>query len=169
LNFIHPEGHIQVMNSILAKVMDIISLLGLLGVGISAYAIYVEKNARKTKKRTALCDVNDGMSCSLVLTSDYAKLGEVYLGLSKDNPFNVPNTYYGFLFYVAVTIYPLWPFTLIPFREALLFGASILSIGICVLLAWILYFKLRNFCTVCVASWIVNSLILYQAYKQLFG
>lgn len=148
--------------------MDILTYFGLVGILVSGYAIYVEHNARKTKKRIALCDINDGMSCSLVLTSDYARLTEYYLGLSKDNIFNIPNTYYGLIFYIAVAIYPLWPFTLIPFREILLFGASILSINVCILLAWILYFKLKNFCSVCVASWIINTLILYQAYKQLF-
>jgi len=151
--------------------MDFISLLGLVGIAISVYAIYVESSSRKSpkdKKFVAYCDMNESASCSLVLTSTYSRLGEVYLGLSKDSIFNWPNTYYGLLFYIAVTIYPVYPFTLIPFREVLFFGASIMSIGICCLLAYILYFKLNNFCAVCVASYIVNTLILYQAYKELF-
>lgn len=149
--------------------MDFISVLGLIGVAISLYAIYVESSARKSgKKFVALCDMNESASCSLVLTSAYSRLGEVYLGLPKDSIFNLPNTYYGLLFYIAVTVYPIFPFTLIPFREVLFFGASLLSIGICCLLAWILYFKLKNFCGVCVASYIVNMFILYQAYHELF-
>lgn len=149
--------------------MDFISVLGIVGVAISLYAIYVEHSSRKLgKKFVAVCDMNESASCSLVLTSAYSRLGEVYLGLSKDSMFNLPNTYYGLLFYIAVTVYPVYPFTLIPFREVLFFGASLLSIGICCLLAWILYFKLKNFCGVCVASYIVNMFILYQAYHELF-
>ena len=149
--------------------MDYISLLGFIGIAISLYAIHVERKASRNgrKKYVALCDVNDSASCSLVLTSEYARLGEKYLGLSRNNLFNMPNTYYGLMFYVAVSLYPMYPFTLIPFREVLLFSASLLSISVCCLLAWILYFRLKNFCGVCVASWIVNVAILWQAGSQL--
>jgi vitamin-K-epoxide reductase (warfarin-sensitive) len=151
--------------------MELICLLGLIGIVISWYAIHVERQANKhgRKKYVALCDINDSASCSLVLTSEYAKLGEKFLGLGKDNPFNVPNTNYGLLFYIGVTLYPLYPFTLIPYREFMLFGASIVSIMVCCLLSWILYFKLKNFCGVCVASWILNLFILWQAWGQLIA
>ncbi|AYV77270.1 MAG: vitamin K epoxide reductase complex subunit 1-like protein 1 [Barrevirus sp.] len=147
---------------------NIISLLGLIGIAISLYAIYVERSARKSKRYVAVCDMNESVSCSLVLISAYSKLGEVYLGLSKDSIFNLPNSYYGILFYIAITIYPIYPFTIIPFREVLFFGASILSIGVCCLLAWILYFKLNNFCAICATTYILNMFILYQAFSELF-
>ena len=149
--------------------MELISLVGIAGIIVSIYAIYVEKMAKSSgaKKYIAICDVNDSASCSLVLMSQYSRLGEVYLGLKKDSWFNHPNTYYGLLFYIAVTIYPMYPFTLIPYRELMLFGASIFSILICCLLAWILYFKLNNFCAVCVASYIVNIVILMLSYREL--
>lgn len=148
--------------------MDYITFLGLAGIVATFYAIYVEKKATATKgKYTFLCDVNDTMTCSKVLTSEYAKLGRVFFGLGKDHPLNLPNTYYGLLFYVAVCLYNFYPFTLIPYREVLFFFAAVGSIVASFVLAYILAFKLHQVCLVCVMTYVINGLILWQAYWQL--
>jgi len=149
--------------------MDLITLLGISGILASIYAIYVEWSAKgnaKGKKYVALCDINDNMSCSRVLTSDYARLAKMFLGLEDGSPFNWPNTYYGLLFYVAVTLYPMYPFTLIPFREYLFLGASVGSILASCVLAWILYFRLKDLCLVCATTYVINIGILYFAFYE---
>ena len=43
--------------------------LCLIGIGISAYALYVEWKKHADKNYVAFCDFNENMSCSKVLTS----------------------------------------------------------------------------------------------------
>ena len=139
--------------------LDWISILGFVGVIVTSYAIYVEKYAL-TQNFRAICDINSKASCSVVLTSRYARLAKLWLKLPNDSKFNLPNTYYGLLFYIAVILYPIYPFTLVPFREVLLLIAAIMSVMMCVVLGWILYYKLKNFCAVCVTTYIINMSIL---------
>jgi vitamin-K-epoxide reductase (warfarin-sensitive) len=147
--------------------MEFITILGICGIIASLYAVYVEQQAKGKKKYVALCDINNNMSCSRVLTSEYAKLGRLFFGLKEDHILNVPNTYYGLLFYVGVTLYAFYPFTLIPFREYLLFSASVGSIAASCTLAYILAFILHDVCLVCVTTYILNILILWQAWYGL--
>lgn len=147
--------------------MELITLFGLFGIVATFYAIYVEKKSIATKGQyTFLCDVNETMTCSRVLTSEYAKLGRFFFNLSKDHPLNLPNTYYGLLFYFAVTLYT--TFTFVPFREYLFFGAAVGSIVASCILAYILAFELHQVCLVCVVTYFINGLIMWQAYKQVF-
>ena len=147
-------------------VMDYISIWGLIGFVATLYAIYVAKRSKAGFK--VMCDINDRISCTAVLKSEYAYLCKMYLGVSDDSIFNVPNTYYGLLFYIAIMIYPLYPFTLIPFREILLFFASIMSMLISFLLALILKYRLNNLCVICVFTYFVNAAIFYLAWKEMY-
>ena len=151
--------------------INIIGLCGICGIVVTLYAIYVERMAKSKSgggqsKYKAICDVNDSMSCTLVLTSKYSKMMGTIFNLDKDSWFNLPNTYYGLLFYVCVTLYPLYPFILIPFREVLLLGASLMSIVSSVMLAYILYFKLKNLCMVCIVTYVINITILLSAINE---
>ncbi|AYV81228.1 MAG: putative vitamin K epoxide reductase complex subunit 1 [Harvfovirus sp.] len=139
-----------------------ISLLGLAGIIISSYAVYVEKNAHLKKK--FLCDINENMSCSRILTSDYSKMVEMIFKLKPKHPLNLPNTYYGILFYIIVTLYP--HFQMIPFREYLFFTGSLLSMLASITLICILIFKLKELCIVCLATHLINMCIFYLALKE---
>lgn len=145
--------------------MDPIFILGILGILASLYAIYVEKRF-PDKNYRASCDIGPNASCTFVLSSEYAHLAKMWFKLDRKSMFNVPNTYYGFLFYVAVTLYSVYPFTLIPLREFLLFGASCLSILMSIVLAWILMFRLKNFCAICVTTYVINVALMYYAYAE---
>lgn len=147
---------------------SIILLFGMLGLLASLYAIHVERKARKEGPGKAACDINNRMSCSSVLTSKYAKMTGLVFSLKENHPLNVPNTYFGVLFYLAIIIYPMFPFTMIPFREVLLFGATLFSVCFSFLLAYILYFKLNDFCIVCVTTYIINAVLFFCAYRELF-
>ncbi len=140
-----------------------LAYLGLFGLAVTLYAIDVERKAIQGKK--ALCDVS-GMSCSRVLVSPYAKIVGKLFGLNPDHPLNLPNTYYGALYYVAVVLYGFYPFTLIPGREVMLVTVSGLSLGACLGFAYILYFKLKDICIVCMVTYAVNACIFYYSLKE---
>jgi len=146
---------------------SVISFFGFFGLFVSLYAIYVERKARDGS-RNAMCDFNDRASCSKVLTSPYSRMLGLTFKLPKNHPLNVPNTYFGLLFYIAIIAYPEYPFTLIPFREYLFFGATLASMTFCFVLAYILYFKLNDFCAVCVTTYFINAVLLYCSYNELF-
>jgi vitamin-K-epoxide reductase (warfarin-sensitive) len=146
--------------------MDWITIWGLIGFLATSYAIYVAKKSKSNEP--VMCDINDWVSCTKVLKSDYAYLCKMYLGVSDDSPFNVPNTYYGLLLYIAIMIYPMYPFTLIPFRETLLLIASTGSMLLSFFLAFILKYKLNNLCIICVFTYVVNAAIFYLAWKEMY-
>lgn len=146
-------------------ILSILSFLGLSGFLVTLYAIYVEKYA-KTKNFKAICDIGKNASCSLVLTSPYAKLAKMHFNLANDSLFNQPNTYYGLLYYLAVFLYPLYPFTLVPCREAMLLINSIMAVSMSVFLGWILYNKLKNFCGVCAVTYVINMVIMIYSFKE---
>lgn len=139
---------------------------GIVGLLLTLYTIYVERQQSKNKAYRAACDVSDSMSCSVVLKSPYAKLVGKTFGLKRKHPLNLPNTYYGVLFYIAIMLYSVYPFTLVPFREYLLFGASVSSLSVCVVLAYIMHFKLKNYCLVCIGTYFVNLFIFYYTLKE---
>lgn len=147
--------------------MGIFLLLGFLGVLASLYAMYVERQGSTNKEYVALCDINNSMSCSRVLKSEYAKLGRFMFGLRADHPLNVPNTYFGLVFYIGVMMYSIYPFMFFPFSSHLLFFASVLSIGASCVLAYILAFVLRDVCLVCMTTYVINALILYYSWWEL--
>jgi vitamin-K-epoxide reductase (warfarin-sensitive) len=134
-----------------------LSLLSITGLIITGYAVYVERKGIAN----SFCDVSDSISCTRVLTSPYAKMMGRTLGLSKDHPLNIPNTYYGMCFYALILGWSIWP--VIPVQ--LMIVASLLSIAASFALAYILYFKLQDFCIICAASYVVNFTILVVLWQ----
>lgn len=147
--------------------MDPITICGLLGLLATSYAIYVEKMTKYSKQYAAVCDISDRISCTRVLKSPYSRLTGLTFNLPKESIFNVPNTYYGILFYLAVCIYPLYPFTLIPLREILLLCAASFSVILSFILAGILYFKLKNCCVICVVTYFINMAIFFNSISEI--
>ncbi len=142
---------------------DPIFVLGVCGILICLYAIYVERNA-KGKKRNykPVCDINDNMSCTLVLTSEYAYMTKYVFNLNNDHPLNVPNTYYGLLFYSCIV---LSAFIHVPFQYYLLLSVSSMSLLASGGLMYFMY-KLWDFCLVCMASHVVNILLFISIYDN---
>ncbi|MEK6861565.1 MAG: vitamin K epoxide reductase family protein [Nanoarchaeota archaeon] len=127
--------------------IQIISVIGFL---LSIYALYVEIKSSKNKEYKAFCDIKENMSCNKAFSSKYGKTA----GLS--------NSIYGIFFYVVIFLldyynYPKWIFYL-----------SVFSFLGSVYLAYISYFKLKNFCLVCTAIYIVNILLLIASFKLVY-
>lgn len=117
---------------------EILALTGLL---LSMYAMHVKKKAQN-KKYKALCDFNNKVSCTKAFTSKYSNL------LFFDNAF------LGGFFYFAMLI-------LAGNKYFLLYTilAGLAALG-SLYLAYLSYIKMKNFCVVCSAIYVVNILML---------
>ncbi|WAR03652.1 VKORL-like protein [Mya arenaria] len=143
----------------------IVPMICVAGMFLSVYAYHVETNVHSDPTFKALCDFSEHMSCSKVFSSKYGTgLGIVGRLLGKDSFINQPNSVYGMIFY---TLQSLLAFKS-SYKLALVqFMNSILAMGSCVYLAYILLFILEDFCVVCVSTYVVNIVITICSYLKL--
>ncbi|XP_050350806.1 vitamin K epoxide reductase complex subunit 1-like protein 1 [Nymphalis io] len=135
----------------------------LLGILVSTYALYVEMAAEMKPGYKALCDISEHASCSRVLTSKYGKgLGIV----PKDSPFKLPNCVYGVMFYSIMIFLTTFDVTS---AVKVQIGLSITSLATCIYLAYLLIFVLRDFCVVCVSTYLLNIIIAILLNKKYNG
>ncbi len=127
----------------------ILLILSILGLFISVYAFYIEKKLENNKKYSPICDINDRISCKINLTSDYSKF------------FLVSNSFIGIFFYIMIIL------LIILNLNLLILIASIPSTIFSIYLAYVSFFKLRNFCLVCTPIYIINFLITLISYNSL--
>ena len=121
--------------------MNII-IIALVGALLSVYTLYIEQKLKKDKNYKAVCDISNKASCSRTFHSSYGKT----LGFS--------NGIWGLLFYLTVV-------GLVYFGYMdIVFYAAIFGVLYSFWLAYILYFKMKNFCIVCSGIYIVNILLL---------
>jgi vitamin-K-epoxide reductase (warfarin-sensitive) len=143
-----------------------IRIFGLLGVLTCLYAIYVEYQKKASPDFVAFCDISEKISCSKVLTSEDAHFLARLLHGSKSTLLYQSNSVYGSLYYVATILYTLYPFTSIPFKEWMFFGASLLSIAISFYLAYAL-FILGDICLVCLTTYVINGALFWLSWREL--
>lgn len=153
----------------------------LIGMGISAYSIYVKVQSEMDPKYEAMCDMNEKVSCTKVFNSEY---GRGFGLISKDSPLNISNGIFGLVHYLiiaimgnkkhylkTVNIFQIIVLFLGFFDSMMLiklqFGLVILSNLMSVYLAYVLYFILQDFCLVCVATYIFNIVLLVFVWKKL--
>lgn len=122
--------------------MNAIQFLAGIGIFLSIYAYYVERHARRIKNFRTVCDISDNISCTKAVTSKYAKIT------------GVSNALLGIAYYSTVYVLETGGIATI------LFWVSILGVLASLYLAYISYFKLKNFCVVCSATYLVNIGIL---------
>ncbi|KAK9883856.1 hypothetical protein WA026_002054 [Henosepilachna vigintioctopunctata] len=138
------------------------SLFLLSGVGLvlSIYGYYVEFKLEQEEDYTALCDINEHVSCTKVFKSTYAK----GFGISSEESiFNVPNSLYGIPFYSLLAV--------LSYSSSLTINKILISnvtVANCLTpyLAYLLTFVLHDVCIVCISIYIVNALLLLMAFKK---
>jgi len=135
------------------------------GIGLSAYAYYVEYQLENEPGYKALCDIDESHSCSSVFNSTYGRgfgiVGKL-MG-NDDHPLNVPNSIYGIAFYSFLGML----FTIgsnnrfvVSFEFYMLILANCMSIY----LGYLLYAVLKTMCVVCISTYGVNLLLLLTLY-----
>ena len=126
-----------------------IKLLALLGLFLSLYALYVEYRVSIDPDYVAACDIASWISCSKVLTSEFA----------YTFPF-LPNAGYGALLYILIIILDVlneYKYINYIMSLALLFV---------IYLAYVLMFILKDFCIVCVSTYVINISIWMISFKN---
>ncbi len=121
-----------------------IALLALSFTGfiVSVYALYVKHNLAAKKNYRPVCDVNDRVSCTKALGSEYSSL------------FILPNSFFGMFFYGVLALLSF-------FREIqALLVLSLLAVIGSFYLAYVSFFKLRVLCPLCTIIYAVNIALL---------
>lgn len=128
----------------------IIMLLAFIGFFISLYSFYLEKVLKRgivTEK--PFCDISDTVSCSKPLLSRYNTI------------FFAPNSILGMLFYTLVFICAWYEANFLVF---LLSAAGLIAT---LILAYVLFFKIRSLCILCLSIYIVNIVLFMISFAAL--
>ena len=138
--------------------------LGLIGIFLSVYSLFVEVQAHSDKNYKALCDINEQISCTKVFLSEYGKgFGLVAPILGKDSMLNLPNPVYGVVFYSLIVLLSMFANTKGGLK--LLTCLAAMSFVMSIYLATILY-KMKDTCIVCISTYVVNAGLLYLSFKR---
>ncbi|CAF1442372.1 unnamed protein product [Rotaria sp. Silwood1] len=142
-------------------------LLGLTGLGLSIYAYYVKQQLKKNPKYKALCDLGPNISCTKAFSSKYGTGFGLSSSLFGENSImNASNVNFGIGFYIFQIISGLIVISL--FNKLALFS-SVLSCISSIYLAYILAFILKDFCLVCVTSYIINFGLLWSNIQTVYS
>lgn len=124
-----------------------IIILSLIGFGVSLYTYNLEQKVEQQPDYKPACDLSDTVSCTKPIKSKYGKL------------FFVSNSLVGMLYYCIVAVLAFFD------ARMLLVLASCGAIVVSVVLAYILYFKIKSFCLLCNALYVVNILIFFLSLR----
>ena len=86
----------------------------------------------------------------------------------KGHVLDVPNAALGLVFYVCTILLPYLKCISRKNRALLMFLAATLSGIVCVYLASILAFVLKDFCIVCASTYVVNALVWFQSMRDFY-
>ncbi|XP_042579233.1 vitamin K epoxide reductase complex subunit 1-like protein 1 [Cyprinus carpio] len=140
-------------------------LVCLSGILLSLYAFHVEREKTRDANYRAMCDLSSSISCSKVFTSRWGRgfglLGTIF---GNDSAVNQPNSVYGILFYIFQLLLGL---TASAMAALILMTTSIASVMGSLYLGYILYFVLKDFCVICITTYILNFILFVLNYKRL--
>jgi len=141
-----------------ANYKGILVLLCMLGISVCIYALSVEFHVEANPEYEAMCDINDKMSCTKVLTSEYGKgFGLLGFIIGNDHPLNLKNPFFGLAFYFIQLFLSDRKGSL---AYKLQLATAIMANCGTLWLAYILYFVLNDFCIVCVSTYAINFGVL---------
>lgn len=119
-----------------------ILILATIGFCISLYSYFVESKMKADATYKPACDINDRISCSKVMQSQYA------------NIFFMSNSIVGMAYYVTVAL-----LAYLELHTLIIVATTLGALASCVL-AYLLYFKIKSLCIVCTSLYVVNALLL---------
>ncbi|KAM6288807.1 vitamin K epoxide reductase complex subunit 1 [Aegotheles albertisi] len=136
------------------------------GLALSVYALSVEAAHARDPSLRAACDLGPAVSCTRVFASRWGRgLGLVEPLLGRDSVANVPNGALGVVFYLLQALLgPVpgrWP-------SLLLLGTSAVSAVASLWLGAVLVLALRDFCLVCVTTYVINALLLALNWRRCY-
>jgi vitamin-K-epoxide reductase (warfarin-sensitive) len=122
-----------------------IIIVALIGFIISMYTFFIEQRLKQEPDYKPACDINDRISCTKPIKSEYANL------------FYFSNAVLGMVYYLMVAL-----------LAYLNMGTLLViaTIGGCVaslVLASILFFKIESLCVLCISLYVINITLLILA------
>ena len=109
--------------------------LALAGILLSVYALHVKRRSGRDDY-TPLCDINEHISCTKAFTHTYGTTLKVH------------NGWLGVIYYTLVFAVP---------HPSFFFIIATIAMIKTFQLAYLSYWKMRNFCLVCTATYIINA------------
>jgi len=133
-------------------------VVSVLGLGISLYAYYVEKQLEADRHYKPLCDISKEVRCSTALSSKYG-MGFGFLGsvFGDKHMLNQPNTLFGAVFYALMAGLG---YARNSKASLVQLNLAFISVFVSAYLAYNLFFNLKELCPVCIATYVVNILLL---------
>jgi len=133
-------------------------VLSLAGIGISAFALWIEIQGEEDDSYKPPCDLEENISCSVMFNSQYGTgFGLVHKFLGARHPANQPNNVYGAIFYAFLFLLSLFNYKFIATFQVLL---SLISLAGSAYLGYVSFFLLKNICVITAATAGVNFLLL---------
>ena len=127
----------------------ILAMLAIIGLLTSVYTYYVEQKLNVDPNYKPICDISDKVSCSRTFQSQYANL------------FLVSNALAGLGYYALILLLHFFAATNLLFY--LVLAGCMASIG----LAYILLFKVKSYCLLCITTYVVNFLMLLVVWGKI--
>lgn len=124
-----------------------ITVLACIGLLLSLYSYHLEKKIKQDQSYKPVCDLSDRISCSKPILSPWGAL----LGIS--------NSLLGIAFYAAIFI-----LALLNMKQAIFF-AALAACCVSLVLAFILLFKIKALCLICLLIYLVNGLLLWASIR----
>jgi len=140
-------------------------LLVTLGILVAGYALHVESMLIDVPGYQPSCDISSlQMSCSKVFNSKYAKIMSYWGFVKHGSLLDLSLPQFAVLYFFACLLLPLsvrrFPQTKPAWRIL-----SYVVVAFNIYLAYILKFKLGEFCIVCVTNYVINAGVLYTTHK----
>ncbi len=129
----------------------LIVLLSFLGFCVSLYAYSIVQNLKKDPSYKPVCNLSDRISCTKPLESPYGKL----LGFS--------NSFLGLVYYPIMGLLAIFGNAI----SLLLVATG--SLVITLYLAYLLFFKVKSLCLICLSIYAVNISIFIVAFRNFLG
>ncbi len=127
--------------------MSMMFVLAIAGCVVSAYMLYLERQLAQNYDYKAACDLSDYVSCSKVAKSAYSKIG------------GVPGSVIGIIFYGVIA--------LCAYMDQINFVLYLSAFGVVmsVYLAYIIFFKIKAACPLCISMYVINALLFILSYR----
>jgi vitamin-K-epoxide reductase (warfarin-sensitive) len=139
------------------------------GLTLSVYAVYVEYNASVDESFEAVCDFSEKVSCSKVFLSDYGKILSLMGIIPKNSVLDLPNAFYGALFYISFAVVYCLLSLSDPLVQLLLLLLSTGSMCLSAYLSYCLSEILHEMCVLCTTTYFCNFALFLVTSKLNFS
>jgi vitamin-K-epoxide reductase (warfarin-sensitive) len=130
----------------LYNMISTVMIVMIIGLIISIYGIVEERKMKQDAMYKPACDITDKISCSRVFLSSYS------------TTFGISNIWIATAYYCTLIVLSFMQIT------ALVTALAYAGVAVSFVFAYIMFFKVRAICPVCVSLYIVNIVIGYLCW-----